>query len=144
MKCLPPSGIQVIRHGPQELSRNLFAACYVQGIGALDRLIKHREETTRDEQAGFRPGRSTIYQVFIVRGVIETWQQYSKPMQLAFLDLEAAFDSPHRERLFDALRADGVPGNFVRLLNDMNQRTTAAVLPPPKYTTPFEHHQGVL
>ncbi|KAK6755870.1 hypothetical protein RB195_014328 [Necator americanus] len=26
----------------------------------LDRLIKHREETTRDEQAGFCPGRSTI------------------------------------------------------------------------------------
>ncbi|KAK6757862.1 hypothetical protein RB195_015592 [Necator americanus] len=26
----------------------------------LDRLIKNREETTRDEQAGFRLGRSTI------------------------------------------------------------------------------------
>ncbi|KAK6727021.1 hypothetical protein RB195_004989 [Necator americanus] len=60
----------------------------------LDRLIKHREETTRDEQAGFRPGRSTIDQVFIVRRVIEIWQRYSKPMQLAFLDFEAAFDSP--------------------------------------------------
>ncbi|KAK6744474.1 hypothetical protein RB195_011280 [Necator americanus] len=49
-------------------------------------LIKHREETTRDEQAGFRPGRSTIDQVFIVRREIEIWQRYSKPMQLAFLD----------------------------------------------------------
>ncbi|KAK6742342.1 hypothetical protein RB195_009920 [Necator americanus] len=29
----------------------------------LDRLIKHREETTRDEQAGFCPGRSTIDQL---------------------------------------------------------------------------------
>ncbi|KAK6736729.1 hypothetical protein RB195_019434 [Necator americanus] len=36
-----------------------------------DRLIKHREETTRDEQAGFRSGRSTIDQAFIVRRVIE-------------------------------------------------------------------------
>ncbi|KAK6735274.1 hypothetical protein RB195_018453 [Necator americanus] len=93
----PPSQ-EVIRHGPQELSRNLFAACYAQGIGAhyrADQLIKHREETTRDEQAGFHPGRSTIDQVFIVRRVIEIWQQYSKPMQLAFLDFEAAFDSPH-------------------------------------------------
>ncbi|KAK6750587.1 hypothetical protein RB195_002517 [Necator americanus] len=27
----PPQ--EVIRHGPQELSRNLFAACYVQGTG---------------------------------------------------------------------------------------------------------------
>ncbi|KAK6736431.1 hypothetical protein RB195_019237 [Necator americanus] len=51
----------------------------------LDRLIKHREETMRDKQAGFRPGRSTIDQVFIVKGVIEIWQRFSKPMQFEFL-----------------------------------------------------------
>ncbi|KAK6728695.1 hypothetical protein RB195_006003 [Necator americanus] len=96
----------------------------------LDRLIKHREETTRDEQAGFRPGRSTIDQVFIGKRVIEIWQRYSKPMQLAFLDFEAAFDSPHQGRLLNALRADGVPGKFVRLLDDMNQRTTVAIRTP--------------
>ncbi|KAK6741647.1 hypothetical protein RB195_009489 [Necator americanus] len=107
----------------------------------LDRLIKHREETTRDEQAGFRPGRSAIDQVFIVRRVIEIWQRYSKPMQLAFLDSEA--DSPHRGRLLNALSADGVPGKFVRLLDDMNQRTTAAVRTPAGCTTPFEVVTGV-
>ncbi|KAK6759226.1 hypothetical protein RB195_021071 [Necator americanus] len=109
----------------------------------LDRLIKHREETTRDEQAGFRPSLSTIHQVFIVRIVIEIWQRYSKPMQLTFLDFEAAFDSPHRHRLLNALRADGVPGKLVRLLDDMNQRTTAAVRTPAGCTTPFEVVTGV-
>ncbi|KAK6743866.1 hypothetical protein RB195_010892 [Necator americanus] len=109
----------------------------------LDRLIKHREEKTRDEQAGFRPGWSTIDQVFIVRRVIEIWVRYSKPMQLAFLDFEAAFDSPHRDRLLNALSADGVPGKFVRLLDDMNQRTTAAVRTPAGCTTPFEVVTGV-
>ncbi|KAK6745805.1 hypothetical protein RB195_012118 [Necator americanus] len=110
----------------------------------LDRLIKRREETTRDEQAGFRPSRSTTDQVFIVRRVIEIWQRYSKPMQLAFLDFEAAFDSPpHRGRLLNALRADGEPGKFVRLLDDMNQRTTAAVRTPAGCTTPFEVVTGV-
>ncbi|KAK6740914.1 hypothetical protein RB195_009018 [Necator americanus] len=104
----------------------------------LDRLIKHREETTRDEQVGFLPGRSTIDQVFIVRRAIEIWQRYSKPMQLAFVDFEAAFDSPHRGRLLNALSVDGVPGKFVRLLDDMNQRTTAAVRTPAGCTTPFE------
>ncbi|KAK6749134.1 hypothetical protein RB195_001625 [Necator americanus] len=108
----------------------------------LDRLIKHREETTRDEQAGFPPGRS-IDQVFIVRRVIEIWQWYSKPMQLAFLDFEAAFDSPHRGRLLNALSADGVPRKFVRLLDDMNHRTTAAVRTPAGCTTPFEVVTGV-
>ncbi|KAK6762919.1 hypothetical protein RB195_023576 [Necator americanus] len=109
----------------------------------LDRLIKHREETTREEQAGFRPGRSTIDQVFIVWSVIEIWQRYSKPMQLAFLDFEAAFDSPHRGRLLNALSADGVPGKFVRLLDDMNQRTTTVVRTPAGCTTPFEVVTGV-
>ncbi|KAK6742682.1 hypothetical protein RB195_010127 [Necator americanus] len=80
----------------------------------LSRLIKHLEETTRDEQAGFRPGRSTIDQVFIVRRVIEIWQRYSKPMQLEFLDFEAAFDSPHRGRVLNALRADGVQRSLYR------------------------------
>ncbi|KAK6735408.1 hypothetical protein RB195_018554 [Necator americanus] len=109
----------------------------------LDRLVKHREETTRDEQVGFRPGRSTIDQVFIVRVVIEIWQRYSKPMQLAFLDFEAAFDSPHRRRLLNALSADRVPRKFVRLLDEMNQRTTAAVSKPAGCTTPFEVVTGV-
>ncbi|KAK6749724.1 hypothetical protein RB195_001996 [Necator americanus] len=109
----------------------------------LDRLIKHREETTRDEQAGFRPGRSTFDQVFNVRRVIEIWQRYSKPMQLAFLDFEAASDSHHRGRLLNALRADGVPRKFVRLLDDMNQRTTATVRTPAGCTTPFEVVTGV-
>ncbi|KAK6763392.1 hypothetical protein RB195_023915 [Necator americanus] len=109
----------------------------------LDRLIKHREETTRDEQAGFRPGRSTIDRVFIARRVIEIWQWYSMPTQLGFLDFEAAFDSPHRGRLLNALRADGVPGKFVHLLDDMNQRITAAVRTPAGCTTPFEVVTGV-
>ncbi|KAK6735558.1 hypothetical protein RB195_018647 [Necator americanus] len=85
----------------------------------LDRLIKYREETTRDEQASFRPGRSTID-------------------QLAFLDFEVAFDSPHRRRLLNAFRADGAPGKFVRLPDDMNQQATAAVRTPAGCTTPLE------
>ncbi|KAK6765270.1 hypothetical protein RB195_025269 [Necator americanus] len=64
-------------------------------------------------------------------------------MQLAFLDFEAAFDSPHRGRFLNALRADGVPRKFVRLLDDMNQRTTAAVRTPAGCTTPFEVVTGV-
>ncbi|KAK6747612.1 hypothetical protein RB195_000668 [Necator americanus] len=43
----------------------------VLGRIILDRLIRHREEITRDEQAAFRSGRSTIDQVFIVRRVID-------------------------------------------------------------------------
>ncbi|KAK6744250.1 hypothetical protein RB195_011137 [Necator americanus] len=42
--------------------------------------------------------------------VIEIWKRYSKQMQLAFLDFEAAFESPYRGCPHNMLRADGVPG----------------------------------
>ncbi|KAK6728286.1 hypothetical protein RB195_005745 [Necator americanus] len=86
----------------------------------LDRLIKHREETTCDEQAGSRPGQFTIEQVFIVRRVIEIWQRYSKLMRLAFLDFEAAFDSPHRGRLLNT-----GPFLFNFAIDDIMRRTVA-------------------
>ncbi|KAK6763441.1 hypothetical protein RB195_023947 [Necator americanus] len=78
--------------------------------------------------------------VTALRRIIEIWQRYSKSMQLAFQDFEAAFDSPHRGRL---LCADGVSGKFVRLLDDNNQRTTAALRTPAGCTTPFEVVTGV-
>ncbi|KAK6737646.1 hypothetical protein RB195_020014 [Necator americanus] len=59
-------------------------------------------------------------------------------MQLAFLDFETAFDSLHQGRLLNALCADGVPGKFVRFLDDMNQRTTAVVRTQAGCTTPSE------
>ncbi|KAK6747839.1 hypothetical protein RB195_000809 [Necator americanus] len=59
-------------------------------------------------------------------------------MQLALVDFDAAFDSPHRGHFLDALCANGIPGKFVRLLDGMNQRTTAAVRTPAGCTTPFE------
>ncbi|KAK6764459.1 hypothetical protein RB195_024687 [Necator americanus] len=82
----------------------------------LDRHIKHR-----DKQAGFRSGRSTNNQVFIITIVIEIWPRYSKLMQLAFLDFEAAFDSPHRGRPLDALCTDVTRGKLVRLLGDWSK-----------------------
>ncbi|KAK6742897.1 hypothetical protein RB195_010269 [Necator americanus] len=52
----------------------------------------------------------------------ERWKfgRYSKPMQLAFLEFEAAFDFPHRGCLLNALHVDGVPGKVVRLIDNMN------------------------
>ncbi|KAK6730041.1 hypothetical protein RB195_006851 [Necator americanus] len=67
----------------QELPRNICDEVNVQGLMRVmrtDRLIKHNKETTRDEQAGFRPGRSMIEHVFIARRMIEMCQRHSKPV----------------------------------------------------------------
>lgn len=109
----------------------------------LERLSTSREQRARDEQAGFRPGRSTIDQVFILRRMIEMRQRFQQPMHVAFLDFEAAFDSPDRSRLFEALRAEGVPESLVRLLVDMNRASTAVVRTAAGTTEAFEVRTGV-
>ncbi|KAK6764872.1 hypothetical protein RB195_024987 [Necator americanus] len=103
----------------------------------LGRLIKHREETTRDEEASFRPGRSTTDQVFIVRRVIEILQRYSKPMQLAFHDfrlpstllIEAVFSTRSApmeyQEMVTGVRQGAVAGPFLFYfaIDDIPRRT---------------------
>ncbi|KAK6765773.1 hypothetical protein RB195_025595 [Necator americanus] len=62
--------------------------------------------------------------------MIEIWQRQWKPMQLAFLEVEAE-PSPN------AIRAIEVQGKFVRLIYDMKQQTIAVVRTPVGYKTSF-------
>ncbi|KAK6758634.1 hypothetical protein RB195_016077 [Necator americanus] len=81
--------------------------CY---IGEFNSEIRtHREDEHATSKLSFLV---VALQLTIVNRVIEIWQRHSKPMQLAFLDLEATFDSPHRGH-FNALRTDRVPGELV-------------------------------
>ncbi|KAK6728354.1 hypothetical protein RB195_005786 [Necator americanus] len=59
-------------------------------------VIQTWEETTRDEQASCRSGRSTIDWVLIIGKLIEMCQRYSNKVKanaIGFLGLLVAFDS---------------------------------------------------
>jgi exonuclease III len=109
----------------------------------VDRIIKARETTARDEQAGFRPGRSTVDQIFCLRQIMEVRRNHRKELHIAFLDFAAAFDCPDRERLFKALKADGVPPKIVELLADMNDHSTATVRTAAGLSERFQVRTGV-
>lgn len=123
---------------------SLIRVCYklVERLLLL-RIVEHREKTARDEQHGFRPGRSTIDAVFSLRRIVELRARFKKPTYIIFVDFRAAFDSPDRDRLFDAVRADGVPAPLVDLLRDLYSRTTAAVRTPCGITQQFAVRTGV-
>ena len=53
-----------------------------------------------DEQGGFRDGRGFVEQVFAVRQVIEKVIEKDKVVDAAFVDLEKAYDSVSREKLW--------------------------------------------
>ena len=70
-------------------------------------------------QCGFVPNCGTVDAIHTARLLIERHREKQKPIHLAFLDLEKAFDRVPHKVIWYALREHGVPEeivNWVRLL----------------------------
>ncbi|CAH8649174.1 unnamed protein product [Schistosoma margrebowiei] len=93
----------------------------------LRRLTQAREEQTRENQAGFRPGRGCIYQIFTLRQVLEHRHTLRRPTMVVFLDFKTAFDSVHRKVLWQCLSLKGVPKKYINLIQDLYSNTTGRV-----------------
>ena len=80
-----------------ELARHNVNICSKEfGRVLIDRIGQVVDTKLRDEQAGFRKGRSTVEQIFVLRNIVE-WQS---TLYITFVDFEKAFDSVHRESLY--------------------------------------------
>ena len=109
----------------------------------LRRLIKTREEQIREEQAGFRPGRGCIDQIFTLRQLLEQRHIYRRPTVLLFLDIRAAFDSVDRNALWQCLCRFGVPEKYVSILEALYSQTSDRVRVYGRLSSPFAISSGV-
>ena len=83
------------------------------------------EPILSDEQCGFRPGRSTIDQVFTLQQVGEKAWEYAKPVYACFVDLEKAYDRVPRDLLWECLREYDVDQELIRAIKSLYKRCTA-------------------
>ena len=65
-----------------------------------------------EEQCSFRPARSTIDMLFVVRRLQELGRAREIPLYMCFIDLQKAYDSVDRELLWIVLARFGVPENM--------------------------------
>jgi hypothetical protein len=70
-------------------------------------------------QAGFRAGRGTLDNIFILNHVIEKSRQDRKPVFTAFIDFRKAYDSVNRDLLWEVLKGMGVHGDILNTLRGM-------------------------
>jgi len=49
------------------------------------------------EQAGYKKGRGTTEQIFVLRSIIEQANEWQASLYINFIDFEKAFDSIHRK-----------------------------------------------
>ena len=88
----------------------------------LDRLKPQAEETIKEEQAGFRTGRSTTEQIFNPRILCEKYLQHH-----VFVDFKKAFDSVWHAALWATMRLYNINDNLIRTIECLYNKVTSAV-----------------
>ena len=74
----------------------LPVAAKVLGKVIITRIGNAVDTRLRQEQAGFRRGRGTVEQIFILRNIIEQVIEWNANLYVCFVDFEKAFDSIDR------------------------------------------------
>jgi sorting nexin-29 len=92
-----------------------------------NRLTDIIETKLGEYQMGFRPNRSTIYNIFIVRQVFEKCHEYNIDLYKIFVDYTQAFDSVNRNKIIESLMQHDIPSKISRLIGLILTNTTAKV-----------------
>ena len=109
----------------------------------LGRIRKAIDEKLREEQAGFRLGRSCIDQIFALRNVLEQCNEWQSPIILNFVDFQKAFDSVDRNALWNILRVYGKPRKIINIISNLYEDSECMVLVDGEPTDPFKVKTGM-
>ena len=99
----------------------LFASCL------LDRITPNIDKYQPMEQAGFRSGFSTVDHIQVVDQVIEKYQEFRRPLYIAFIDYKKAFDSISHDSIWEALRSQNITEKYINILKNIYANSTSRV-----------------
>ena len=117
-----------------------------QVMKVLERVVEGliRQRVEIDEmQCGFMSGRGTTDAIFIVRQLQEKHLAANKPLYMAFIDLENAFDRVPRDVIWWAMRKLGIDEWLVRLVQSMYKDVRSRVRVGDGYSEEFGVGVGV-
>ena len=109
----------------------------------LQRIKAAVDGKLRQEQAGFRAGRSCVDHIFTLRQILEQSQEWNSSLYVIFVDFEKAFDSLHRDSLWKIMRNYGIPQKLVNLIKAMYDNFQCKVLHNNNLSEPFRIETGV-
>ena len=109
----------------------------------LNRLKTEIDHTLRQEQAGFRNGRSCCEQIFTLRNIIEQSQEFQMPLLINYIDFKKAFDSIHRESLWKIAKTYGIPDKYINIFRSLYRNSSCCVKTRHGNTIMFDILTGV-
>ena len=100
-------------------------------LGKLfERIINNRATNIipfSEAAAGGRRGRGTTDQLFILKSIIEQRQYEKRPLYLAFLDVEKAYDKAWSQAIMHILWKCKIRGKLWRIIENLNSNLTAKI-----------------
>ena len=93
----------------------------------LNRLKPQAEEIIKEEQVGFRAGRSTTEQTFNLRILCEKYLQHQQSLYHVFVDFKKAFDRVWHAALWATMRLYNINDNLIRTIECLYNKATSAV-----------------
>ena len=109
----------------------------------LERIKIALDEKLREEQAGFRAGRSCTDQIATLRIIIEQSIEWQSSLYINFIDFEKAFDSISRDVLWRLLRHYGLPDKIFTIIRVLYEGFSAQVVHNGQKTQPLNMRTGV-
>ncbi|KAK2185576.1 hypothetical protein NP493_228g07008 [Ridgeia piscesae] len=90
----------------------------------LNRLKPQAEKIIAEEQAGFRPGRSTTEQIFNLRILCEKYLQHQQDLCHVFIDFKNAFERVWHAALWATMRHFNINVNLIRMIQNLYEKAT--------------------
>ncbi|KAK3527847.1 hypothetical protein QTP86_009209 [Hemibagrus guttatus] len=84
-----------------------------------------------EQQYGFMPRKSTTDAIFALRILMKKYRDGQRELHCVFVDLEKAYDRVPREELWYCMRKSGVAERYVRVVQDMYERSRTVVSDGP-------------
>jgi hypothetical protein len=131
-KCENYRGISLLNSAYQVFARIL-----------LNRITSYVEENVGRYQCGFRTGRSTIEQLSVISQPIEKKYEYRQNIWQLFVDFKKAYDSVHRESLYNIMKEFGIPNKLVALTKMCMEDTLYRVRAEQTMSEAFEVSTGL-
>jgi hypothetical protein len=140
---LPKKGNLSLHKNYRGISLTCIAAKIYNKL-LLNRIFPALNPILRRNQNGFRKGRSTIAQILALRRIVEEMNNGNKELTIVFVDFKKAFDSIHREVMFEILGLYGIPEKIINAIKALYTNTKAKVITPDGETDLFDIVAGVL
>jgi hypothetical protein len=123
----------------QQVMGKLYSATWT---ARLDRWAESKGLRARG-QAGFRRGRGTPDQLFVLRHVLDTARVQKKTVYCAFIDFSKAYDRVDRDLMKRVLRGCGLHGRALHAVSDMIEVTRMQVRAAGKLGESFDTTAGL-